>query len=91
MLKLFQVHLHTTLDSLAKHIDIDILPNECGGKAGPIMPFHEETMKTIVEHSAWFTHDEKNNRVNEALRPGKGKSAADLFGIAGSFKQLDID
>lgn len=83
--------MHATLDSLAEFVDIDILPNECGGKAGPTKSFHQETIKSLEENRAWFVHDEKNNRVNETLRPGKGKNEADLFGVQGSFKKLDID
>lgn len=83
--------MHTSLESLSKYIDIDILPNECGGKAGPIMSLQEEAIKTIEEHRAWFIYDQENNRVKEALRPGKSKNEADLFGVEGSFKKLDID
>lgn len=88
---LFQLHVHSTLDSLARYIDTDMLPNECGGKAGPIMSFQEKTIKSLEENRGWFIHDQENNRINEALRPENGMRQPDFFGMEGSFKKLDID
>lgn len=76
---------------MAKHIDLDILPNEAGGKAGPLSEFHEARKKELDDYSDWFEQDEKTARVQETLRPGKAKNATDLFGAEGSFKKLDID
>lgn len=83
--------MHATISSLAEFLDLDILPNECGGKAGSMKTFHKETIKNLEENRAWFIDDEENNRVNETQRPGKGRNEADLFGVQGSFKKLDID
>ncbi|XP_051169298.1 uncharacterized protein LOC127286762 [Leptopilina boulardi] len=85
------LHIHTTKESLENFIPLEILPNEAGGKAGPLSKFYEERMKLLTEFRDWFTVDEANGRVNENLRPGKSKNAGEIFGVEGSFKKLDID
>lgn len=62
-----------------------------GGKAGSIHELAEIQVKKLEDYREWFLLDEATARVNEALRIGKSKSANDLFGVEGSFKQLDID
>ncbi|KAG5312590.1 TTPAL protein, partial [Acromyrmex insinuator] len=84
-------HMHTTSDTLAKFIPLEVLPNEAGGQAGLIQELHSKQMKKLEDHIAWFQEDESNHRVNESLRPGKAKTATDLFGVEGSFKKLEID
>ncbi|XP_066592371.1 alpha-tocopherol transfer protein-like [Prorops nasuta] len=83
--------MHSTMESLSEFIPLDVLPNEFGGKAGPWKDLHDVEIQKLEKHRAWFLEDEKNNRVNEALRVGKGKNATDLFGVEGSFKKLEID
>ncbi|XP_058791001.1 alpha-tocopherol transfer protein-like [Phymastichus coffea] len=83
--------LHNTLKSLEKHIPLEILPNEAGGKAGPMMDIYDKVLKNVEANRDFYLEEEATMRVNETLRPGKAKSASDLFGIEGSFKKLDID
>lgn len=83
--------MHTTSESLQKFIPLEILPNEAGGKAGPILELQEKNVKKFIECADWFKEEEANCRVNESLRPGKAKTATDLFGVEGSFKKLEID
>ncbi|XP_076289828.1 uncharacterized protein LOC143213657 [Lasioglossum baleicum] len=85
------LHTHTNLDTLAKFLPVEALPNEAGGKAGPVMKLHEESVKLLEENRDFYVYDEQNKRVNEALRPGKAKSLTDIFGVEGSFKKLEID
>lgn len=85
------LHFHTSLESLEEYIPLDILPNEAGGKAGPLSKFNEDRMKLLTDFRDWFIEDEKSGRVNENLRPGKSKNAGEVFGVEGSFKKLDID
>ncbi|XP_014485710.1 PREDICTED: alpha-tocopherol transfer protein-like [Dinoponera quadriceps] len=84
-------HMHTTAESLEKFIPLEVLPNEAGGKAGPILELHEKNINKLIDHTAWFKEEEANCRVNESLRPGKAMSVTDLFGVEGSFKKLEID
>ena len=76
---------------MSKHLSVDILPNEAGGKAGPMMDLYGKVLRNLEDHRQFFIEEEATARVNEALRPGKAKSATDIFGIEGSFKKLDID
>ncbi|KAF7396419.1 hypothetical protein HZH66_007281 [Vespula vulgaris] len=85
------LHVHSTLESIAKFIPLEALPTDVGGKAGFTKDLHEIYTKKIENHRPWFLEDEMNGRVNEALRPGKSKNVTDLFGVEGSFKKLEID
>lgn len=85
------MHLHSSLESVNKFLPVEALPNELGGKGGPLMELHEAEIKKLENHREWFLEDESRSRVDESKRPGKAKSATDLFGVEGSFKKLDID
>ena len=67
------------------------MPNEAGGKAGPLDEYHQARKKDLEDYRDWFAEDESKSRVKETLRPGKAKNATDIFGVEGSFKKLDID
>jgi len=83
--------MHTVNDTLEKFVPLEVLPNEAGGQAGPVQDLHNKQVKKLINHVVWFQEDEANHRVNESLRPGKAKTATDLFGVEGSFKKLEID
>lgn len=85
------LHIHKNNESLAKFLSIDLLPNESGGKAGPVAELHAKNIKHLEDNRDYFIEEERVKRVNESLRVGKGKTATDLFGVEGSFKKLDID
>nr|XP_011313436.1 PREDICTED: jerky protein homolog-like [Fopius arisanus] len=81
------LHIHTSNETAAKFFPIELLPNESGGKAGSLMELHAKNIKRLEANRDWFLEDEQTMRVNEALRPGKQKTATDLFGVEGSFKK----
>ncbi|XP_031783357.1 alpha-tocopherol transfer protein-like [Nasonia vitripennis] len=85
------LHMHSSMDSVDKFIPIEILPNELGGKAGPLMELHNVQIKKLESFRDWFLDEETRAKIDESKRPGKGKTATDLFGVEGSFKKLDID
>lgn len=87
-----QLHLHQSVHAIEEfNIPVDILPNESGGKAGPAKELFEAEVKKLEAQREWFLQEEKTQRIDESKRPGKAKSATDLFGVEGSFKKLEID
>ncbi|XP_011705665.1 PREDICTED: alpha-tocopherol transfer protein-like, partial [Wasmannia auropunctata] len=85
------MHFYSSLENVSKYISVDKLPNESGGKAGPIRELAEMQMRKLEEYREWFLLDEATRRVDETKRIGKSKSVNDLFGVEGSFRKLDID
>ncbi|XP_078036603.1 alpha-tocopherol transfer protein-like [Augochlora pura] len=85
------IHLHSSLDTLEEYVSLDVLPNDIGGKAGPLSKFHEEQIKELDNKRDWFIEEEIAYRVDESQRVGKSKTANDLFGVEGTFKKLEID
>jgi hypothetical protein len=47
--------------------------------------------KKRVEDQADFLMEQERYGVDESRRPGKPKTAQDLFGIEGSFRKLNVD
>lgn len=85
-----RIHFHNTMDSLYKFVPKQMLPNEYGGNAGSIIDLNEQWRQKMREYTPWFKEQE-NSKANEALRPGAPKTADDLFGMEGTFRQLSID
>lgn len=79
------------MKSLEKSIDVEILPNESGGKAGSVKDLFAETLKKIEANRQWYADVEKLTKVDESKRVGHAKSVGELFGVEGSFKKLAID
>lgn len=47
-------------------------------------------VKKVEEYSEWLDEDEKYG-TDESKRPGKAKTSEDMFGVDGSFRQLQVD
>lgn len=85
-----RVHLAGDLTALQEDLGTDILPAEYGGTNG-----------TLAELTDYWKAEVTSNRTtlmslcqyktDESRRPGKPKNHADLFGIEGSFRKLEID
>ncbi|XP_014487809.1 PREDICTED: uncharacterized protein LOC106751434 [Dinoponera quadriceps] len=85
------IHFHTNIKSAEKFFPVEALPNEMGGKAGPMNDLIDNHIKLLEEFRPWFLQDEGIGRVNESLRVGKFEAADDMLGVDGSFKKLEID
>ncbi|XP_033176303.1 alpha-tocopherol transfer protein-like [Bombus vancouverensis nearcticus] len=80
-------------EELYPYMDKDILPNEWGGKAGTLDELNDAWKKKIEKNRDWFLREEKLSRTNEKARVPESKSRllAELDGLQGSFRQLNID
>ncbi|XP_026757244.1 alpha-tocopherol transfer protein-like [Galleria mellonella] len=77
-------------EEMYKHIPKDILPAEYGGNGGTIKEIVEYWKQKVREYSAFLDEDLQYG-TDESKRPGKPKTAEDMFGVEGSFRQLEFD
>ncbi|KAK4297110.1 hypothetical protein Pmani_030445 [Petrolisthes manimaculis] len=86
-----RVHIHgSDMESLYKEVPRDILPVEYGGTNGTIEEIKNYWLQRVDARRDWLLEDEKYC-VDESKRPGKAKTSAELFGIEGSFRKLNVD
>lgn len=87
-----RTHVHSKGDFSKLHEDLgkDVLPKEYGGNNGSIQEL-TDYWRTQVESCGDWLEEQTNYKTKEDLRPGKPKLHADIFGIEGSFRKLDID
>nr|XP_049708172.1 alpha-tocopherol transfer protein-like [Helicoverpa armigera] len=77
-------------EELYKHIPKDVLPAEYGGNAGTIDDISEYWRNKVKQYDSWLQEDYQYGTI-ESKRPGKPKTAEDMFGVEGSFRKLDVD
>ncbi|XP_059059455.1 alpha-tocopherol transfer protein-like [Achroia grisella] len=86
-----RLHVHNkNYNELYKHIPKDVLPAEYGGNGGTIAEILNYWRKKVQDYSAWLEEDDTFG-VDESKRPGKPKTAEDLFGLDGTFRKLEFD
>ncbi|XP_012274161.1 retinol-binding protein pinta [Orussus abietinus] len=85
-----RVMIHADMESLFKYLPRKVLPSDYGGEGPSIATLTAEWKQKVIDNREWFLEDEKY-RVDESKRQGKSVSGFDLFGVDGSFKQLNID
>uniref|UniRef100_A0A1B0B368 CRAL-TRIO domain-containing protein n=1 Tax=Glossina palpalis gambiensis TaxID=67801 RepID=A0A1B0B368_9MUSC len=85
------LYVHSNLDEFYKFVPKNILPGEIGGEKLESAQLREICYDKVRSRRKEILEYEKLFRINEKLRPGKPKNSADLFGIEGNFKKLDID
>ncbi|XP_059622662.1 retinol-binding protein pinta-like [Phlebotomus argentipes] len=81
----------TTMESVYKVIPREMFPKELGGQSKSFEELQKDMKQSMAAHRNFFLEQENSRLVNENLRPGKPKTANDLFGIEGNFKKLDFD
>ncbi|KAM3959078.1 alpha-tocopherol transfer protein-like [Aphomia sociella] len=77
-------------EEMYKYIPKDILPAEYGGNGGSVKEIIEYWKRKVHEHRVFLDEDLQYG-TDEAKRPGKPKTAEDMFGAEGSFRQLEFD
>ncbi|KAF2879514.1 hypothetical protein ILUMI_26656 [Ignelater luminosus] len=78
------------IEKLYEQIPQEVLPEEYGGKAGPISKICGEFRATVDKYKNWFTDDEQYGS-DESKRPDKPKVSADIFGMEECGERLNID
>ncbi|XP_061707839.1 uncharacterized protein LOC133518224 [Cydia pomonella] len=86
-----RIHVHNKdYEGLYKHVPKEILPAEYGGNSGTFQEINEYWIKKVEEYGAWLDEDLQYGS-DESKRPGKPNTAEDMFGVEGSFRQLQFD
>jgi len=86
-----RLYVHANLDSLYENVPQRLLPQEYGGDADSVDKLAEKWKKKVEARRDWLIESEKY-RSNEKKRPGgRPKTQEDLFGLEGSFRQLNVD
>nr|ATY51903.1 CTD5 [Heliconius melpomene] len=77
-------------EDLYKCVPKAILPQEYGGDSVSTKEITDYWISKKNEYNSWLEEDEKYGS-DESKRPGQPKTAETLFGVEGSFRQLDFD
>ncbi|XP_077292070.1 retinol-binding protein pinta-like [Arctopsyche grandis] len=86
-----RIFLHSgNIEAIYPFVPREILPAEYGGDAGPIDDLRDYWKKKLEDNRDWFLEEAKY-KSDENIRLGKPKISEMLFGIAGSFRQLNVD
>ncbi|CAG9567045.1 unnamed protein product [Danaus chrysippus] len=86
-----RLYVHNkNFEELYKHVPQEILPKEYGGNGGSIKEITEYWKAKVQEYSSWLEDDLKYGS-DESKRVGKPRTAETLFGVEGSFRQLEFD
>ncbi|XP_057338254.1 retinol-binding protein pinta-like isoform X1 [Microplitis mediator] len=85
-----RIMVHSEMEKVFDYIPKRVFPSDYGGDAPSIAQLTKEWKKKVIEKQEWFVEDSQY-RVTESKRPGKPITGLDLFGVEGSFKQLEFD
>ncbi|XP_022226704.2 uncharacterized protein LOC111076939 [Drosophila obscura] len=77
-------------DALYEQVPKKYLPIEYGGENGSIPEIIAEWEQRILAYRSFWA-EEENYGTDESLRPGKAIDFENLFGLQGSFRQLNVD
>ncbi|CAH0726596.1 unnamed protein product, partial [Brenthis ino] len=77
-------------EELYKKIPKEILPQEYGGDSVSLKEITDYWITKVKQYSSWLEEDERYG-TDESKRPGQPRTAESLFGVEGSFRQLDFD
>ncbi|CAG9099763.1 unnamed protein product [Plutella xylostella] len=84
-LKIYKNH-----EELLEQMPKEIIPEEYGGSGGTIKDITAEWERKLEVYRSWMQHEETLG-TDEARRPGRPRSAEEMFGVQGSFRRLEVD
>lgn len=79
------------MDSLYKVVPRSLMPTEYEGEAGSLASITEHWEKKIISYRDYFLEENAKYGVDEKKRIGRPKNPETLFGIDGTFRQLQFD
>lgn len=85
-----RLFVHSSLESLYKVIPQKLMPTEYGGEAGSVKSLSDACEKKVLAYRDYFLEESKYG-VDEKKRPGRPKNSDSLFGVDGTFRQLQFD
>lgn len=86
-----KLYVHgSNLNSMYKEIPRRLMPLEYGGDAGSLDSIINSWEKRIVSYRDYYKEEEQFG-VDESRRITEKSSADKLFGVSGSFRQLNVD
>jgi len=85
-------HVHPVGDysKVQEDLGLEVLPTDFGGTNASLSELRDYWIDQMERNRDWLMEQSKY-KTDESKRPGKPKSHADLFGIEGSFRKLEID
>ncbi|KDR16730.1 Alpha-tocopherol transfer protein-like, partial [Zootermopsis nevadensis] len=86
-----RLFVHSDMDSLYKNVPQRLLPQEYGGEAGSLAAITEEWKKKVEARRGWLMEGEMYRSDEKKRVGGRPKTQEDLFGLDGSFRQLNVD
>ncbi|CAH2104808.1 unnamed protein product [Euphydryas editha] len=84
------VHNKNYEEMYSHGISKDVLPVEYGGNGGTIAEIIQHWKNQVEKYSSWLEEDFKYG-TDESKRLGQPKTAETMFGVEGSFRQLNYD
>lgn len=81
---------HSNIETLYEYIPKRLLPKEYGGEVGSIDEIMDHWEKKLMDYSDYLI-DEGKFGTDESKRAVHSDLAQSIYGLQGTFKQLDFD
>ncbi|XP_058066736.1 retinol-binding protein pinta-like [Anopheles bellator] len=86
-----RLYVHgSNLESLYEYVPKRLLPKEYGGEGSSLVDIGAVWEKKLVAYRQYFAEEDQYG-TDERKRVGRPKTAETLFGMEGSFRQLEVD
>ncbi|KAJ6641038.1 Alpha-tocopherol transfer protein-like [Pseudolycoriella hygida] len=86
-----RLYVHSSMESLYKVVPRKLMPAEYEGEGPPLQEITDVWEKKILTYRDYLLQDNSLYGVDEKKRIGQPKNSSSLFGLEGSFRQLDFD